>query len=121
MPNVYDDDDESLWFADESEWMDEHDHEEEDGDAQLLIRAGPGSWPGTGESALTLPDSSPELPNASPGCRAACRQLAVISGRRGVTRLPSGLPGGRPDDLHPRSLGCPRPAAAPAVLCRRAL
>ena len=23
MPNVHDDDQESLWFADESEWMDE--------------------------------------------------------------------------------------------------
>lgn len=31
MPNVYDDDEESLWFADESEWMNEHDDEEEDG------------------------------------------------------------------------------------------
>lgn len=27
MPNVHDDDEETLWFADESEWMDD---EEED-------------------------------------------------------------------------------------------
>jgi hypothetical protein len=25
MPNVHDDDEETLWFADESEWMDETD------------------------------------------------------------------------------------------------
>jgi hypothetical protein len=29
MPNVHDDDAETLWFADESEWMDEADQDEE--------------------------------------------------------------------------------------------
>jgi len=29
VPNVYDDDEETLMFADESEWMDEHDDEDE--------------------------------------------------------------------------------------------
>lgn len=28
MPNVHDDDTETLWFADESEWMDEEDPDE---------------------------------------------------------------------------------------------
>lgn len=28
MPNVHDDDEETLWFADESEWMDEDDDED---------------------------------------------------------------------------------------------
>jgi hypothetical protein len=30
MPNVHDDDNETLWFADESEWIDEPEDEPED-------------------------------------------------------------------------------------------
>ena len=30
MPNVHDDDEETLWFADESEWMDDYESDEEE-------------------------------------------------------------------------------------------
>jgi hypothetical protein len=43
MPNVHDDDEETLWFADESEWMDA---DEDDEMAQGAPQS-PGPAPGT--------------------------------------------------------------------------